>query len=129
MRMRTINCYVSNIIPPLIMLFDLFFSKVYFRVQHCIIFAPIFVLYWCLWQATGSIVVDDGAKFPSEFFDREFIVIFAMFAAFMLCSVILSFISWFKFKMGGGDWGLNELNNLTLEEKIWTYYEAKCEST
>lgn len=69
--MRKVNCYVSNIVPPLIMLIDFMVSKVYFRITHIIIHIPIFFVYWAIRQTTSSIVPVDpnGAVFPSEFFD------------------------------------------------------------
>lgn len=52
-----------------------------------------------------------------------------MFCGFAACSVILTFLSWFKFNMTGGEWGLDPLQNQVLEEKVQVYYNAKLDNT
>ena len=85
--MRTVNCYVSNIVPPLIMILDFLFSKTLFVYSHMIFTLLVFILFSILRHFSWKPVVyeTDWAIFPTEFFTsltwsgmRQFLVIVGM---------------------------------------------------
>ena len=101
--MRQVMAYINNVIPPLIMLFDLTFSKLVFCFTHVWIHFFVFVVFWAINQGSDNLIGSEPTIYGNNIFPNKMIdsdnagVVVGLFIGFLLCHILLTLFTKIKY--------------------------------
>ena len=126
--MRQVMAYINNVIPPLIMLFDLAFNKLVFCFSHIWIHFFLFVIFWAVNQGSSNLIGSEPVINGHNIFPNSMISsdnageVIGLFIGFLLCHVLLTLFTKAKYYMFRNK-GLTPLEPEHFEKRIEDYIQ------